>query len=53
VGFNLFVLEGMTKRNIAYIAKAALPMFCAMVLAVLLIYLFPQLVLWLPTVSKV
>jgi C4-dicarboxylate transporter, DctM subunit len=52
VGFNLFVLQGMTKRSIGYIAKAALPMFFAMVVAVLLIYTFPQLVLWLPSNMK-
>ncbi|HUL68568.1 MAG TPA: TRAP transporter large permease subunit [Burkholderiaceae bacterium] len=48
VGFNLFVLQGMTKREIGWIARATLPFFFLMVLAVLLIYLFPQLVTILP-----
>ena len=48
VGFNLFVLQGMTKRDITWIARNALPMFCLMIVAVLLIYYFPALVTWLP-----
>ena len=49
VGFNLFVLQGMTKREITWIAKACLPYFFLMVLAVLLLYWFPGLVTWLPS----
>ena len=49
VGFNLFVLQGMTKREITYIAKVALPFFWLMVLAVLLVYFFPSIVTWLPS----
>jgi TRAP-type C4-dicarboxylate transport system permease large subunit len=48
VGFNLFVLQGMTKRQITWIAKQALPMLCLMIVATLLIYVFPQLVTFLP-----
>ncbi len=48
VGFNLFVLQGMTGKNIAYIARVALPFFFLMVLAVGLIYVFPGIVTWLP-----
>jgi C4-dicarboxylate transporter, DctM subunit len=48
VGFNLFVLQGMTQRNIAYLAKVAFPFFLLMVGAVLLIYFFPGIVTWLP-----
>lgn len=52
VGFNLFVLQGMTKKPLGYIAKVTMPMFFLMVFAVLLIYLFPQIVSWLPTQMK-
>ncbi len=52
VGFNLFVLQGMTRRQITWIARAALPMFCLMIVAVLLIWLFPQLVTALPQQMK-
>jgi tripartite ATP-independent transporter DctM subunit len=48
VGFNLFVLQGMTGRELTWIARQALPMFVLMVVAVLLIYTFPFLVSWLP-----
>ena len=48
VGFNLFVLQGMTGRPLGYIARVTFPMFLLMVLAVLLIYQFPGIVQWLP-----
>jgi C4-dicarboxylate transporter, DctM subunit len=52
VGFNLFVLQGMTKKQITWIARQALPMFWLMVAAVLLIWFFPQLVTGLPQQMK-
>jgi len=48
VGFNLFVLQGMTKREIGWIAKVTLPFFFLMIAAVGLIYVFPQIVSYLP-----
>lgn len=48
VGFNLFVLQGMTGRDIGWIAKVTLPFFFLMVAAVALIYVFPGIVTWLP-----
>jgi tripartite ATP-independent transporter DctM subunit len=48
VGFNLFVLQGMTKKQITWVAKHTLPMFNLMIVAVLLTYFFPALVTWLP-----
>jgi tripartite ATP-independent transporter DctM subunit len=48
VGFNLFVLQGMTGRQMTMIAREALPMFFLLVLAVLLLYAMPQLATWLP-----
>jgi len=48
VGFNLFVLQGMTKKEITWIARAAFPLFLLMVVAVGLIYFFPGIVTWLP-----
>jgi len=44
VGFNLFVLQGMTGKNILSIARAALPFFFLMALGVALITLFPAIV---------
>jgi TRAP-type C4-dicarboxylate transport system permease large subunit len=49
VGFNLFVLQGMTRRDIGYIARASWPLFALMVAAVALIYYFPGIVTWLPS----
>ncbi len=48
VGFNLFVLQAMTRREIGWIARVTLPFFFLMIAAVTLIYVFPQLVTWLP-----
>jgi tripartite ATP-independent transporter DctM subunit len=48
VGFNLFVLQGMTDHDMPYIARAAIPMFGLMCLAVLLVVLFPEIATWLP-----
>jgi C4-dicarboxylate transporter, DctM subunit len=49
VGFNLFVLQSLTKREITYLAKAALPLFFLMLFAIFVAYFAPQTVLWLPS----
>lgn len=49
IGFNLFVLQGMTGRDMDFIARAALPMFALMVLAVVIISFFPGIATWLPS----
>ncbi len=48
VGFNLFVLQGMTKRDIAWLGRQAFPMFVLMVGMVLLMYFVPGIATWLP-----
>lgn len=48
VGFNLFVLQGLTDHSIARIARAALPFFLLMCVGVVLLTAFPQIALWLP-----
>ena len=48
VGINLFVLQGMTERSIVYIVGAAFPFFLLMVGMVVLLYVFPQIVTFLP-----
>jgi tripartite ATP-independent transporter DctM subunit len=52
VGFNLFVLQGMTQRSIVYIARAAFPFFLLMVGMVVILYAFPQIVTFLPQQMK-
>ena len=48
VGFNLFVLQGLTGDDILSVARAALPFFVLLLLAVLLVVLFPSIITWLP-----
>ncbi|HBG99598.1 MAG: TRAP transporter large permease subunit [Rhodobacteraceae bacterium] len=48
IGFNLFVLQGMTQHQMTFIARAALPMFAIMVVMVFVLIAFPELATWLP-----
>ncbi|NJN47061.1 MAG: TRAP transporter large permease subunit [Candidatus Competibacteraceae bacterium] len=48
VGFNLFVLQGLTGRDILAVARASLPFFLLLVTAVVIISVFPAVVTWLP-----
>ncbi|MEO7241986.1 MAG: TRAP transporter large permease subunit [Variovorax sp.] len=52
VGFNLFVLQGMTGRQMPWIARVTLPMFLLMCAAIVLIYVFPGIATWLPERMK-
>ena len=51
VGFNLFVMKGLTKEGIGTIARSALPMFLIMVAMVFILYAFPSLATLLPEMS--
>jgi TRAP-type C4-dicarboxylate transport system permease large subunit len=48
IGFNLFVLQGLTGHSIGRIALAALPFFVLMCIGVAIVTLFPGIALWLP-----
>lgn len=48
IGFNLFVLQGMTGHDMDFIARSALPMFLIMVLGVVLLSFFPDIATYLP-----
>ena len=48
VGFNLFVLQGMANKDMGFIARSAFPLFLLMILAVVVIIIFPEIALWLP-----
>ncbi|HAV09122.1 MAG TPA: C4-dicarboxylate ABC transporter permease [Rhodobacteraceae bacterium] len=48
IGFNLFVLQGMTQHQMSFIARAAFPMFLIMVVMVFVLIAFPELATWLP-----
>lgn len=48
VGFNLFVIQGLTGIDILRVARAAFPFFLLLLLGVVLITVFPQIVTVLP-----
>ena len=48
VGFNLFVLQGLTKEKISTVAKASFPFFILMCIAALILCFIPEIALWLP-----
>ena len=48
VGFNLFVLQSMTGKQLPYIARVCAPYFFLMVFALLVLWFFPGIVTWLP-----
>ncbi len=48
VGFNLFVLQGLTGKSIGYVAWATLPFFLLMIVAIAIFLLFPEIVTFLP-----
>lgn len=48
VGFNLFVVQNLTGKDIFTVAKASLPFFLLMVIATVLVTVFPEIVLSLP-----
>src|SRR5437016_11804903 len=50
VGFNLFVIQGLTDEGLGYIAKVTLPYLIIMVLFTLVITVFPQIALFLPSI---
>ena len=52
VGFNLFVIQGQTGMNILRVATAAVPFFLLIMVALVLITLFPQIVTVLPNMMS-
>ena len=48
VGFNLFVIQGLTEDGLGYIARVTLPFLSIMVLFTMLLAVFPDIALWLP-----
>jgi tripartite ATP-independent transporter DctM subunit len=53
IGFNLFVMQGMTGHEMNYIARAAFPMFMIMVVMVFILIAVPDLATWLPENMRV
>ena len=48
VGFNLFVLQNMSGRDINYVARASLPFFFVMLSAIAVVVAYPEIATWLP-----
>ncbi|MCB1417358.1 MAG: TRAP transporter large permease subunit, partial [Nitratireductor sp.] len=48
VGFNLFVLQSMTGRDLLSVARSTMPFFFLLVLALVIIAIFPQIATFLP-----
>ena len=49
LGFNLFVIQGLTGLNIFAVARAALPFFMLLLAGALLLTIFPEIATWLPS----
>jgi C4-dicarboxylate transporter DctM subunit len=52
VGFNLFVIQGITKRDIVFISRGAVPFFLLMIVAVGILMIFPEIATFLPSKVK-
>lgn len=52
IGFNLFVLQGMTRHDIGYISLAALPMFLILCLGVAILLAVPEIATILPQTMR-
>ncbi|MEO0710910.1 MAG: TRAP transporter large permease subunit [Pseudomonadota bacterium] len=50
IGFNLFVLQGMTGKDMGFISRASFPMFRVMGVFIVILFMFPELATWLPEV---
>jgi len=48
VGFNLFVIQGISGRGISFVARAALPFFLILMGLAALLTVWPEVVLFLP-----
>ncbi len=49
VGMNLFLLQGMTGKSLAFVSRASFPFFILLVLAVALLWYVPGIATWLPS----
>lgn len=49
VGMNIFVIQGLTGEKLGTVVKSAFPFFLLMVVFAFLIALFPQIVMFLPS----
>jgi tripartite ATP-independent transporter DctM subunit len=48
IGFNLFVLQGMTGKDMGFISRASFPVFCVMGVFIVILFMLPEMATWLP-----
>ncbi len=52
LGENIFIASGISQASLEEVALKALPMMFVNILVIVLLVLFPDLVLWLPSLTK-
>ena len=52
VGFSLFVIQGISQEPVSVIIKATVPFFMLMILAVAMIAIWPDIVMYLPNLMS-
>jgi C4-dicarboxylate transporter DctM subunit len=52
VGFSLFVIQGISQEPVSAIIKATIPFFLLMILAVVMIAIWPDIVMYLPNLMS-
>lgn len=52
LGLNLYVLQGATGEGFTKVAKGSVPFVIIILVAIAVLYLFPQLATWLPSLMK-
>ncbi|QEM82739.1 TRAP transporter large permease [Halomonas binhaiensis] len=52
VGFNLFVIQGLTGKDIMAITRATVPFFALMIVAIILMSVFPGIATYLPQAMR-
>jgi C4-dicarboxylate transporter DctM subunit len=48
IGFNLFIIQGITGESLSFITRATLPFLLILILFGVALIAFPQIALWLP-----
>ena len=52
VGLNLFVISGITREPLGEVVRGVLPFYAVLLFVLVILILFPQLSLWLPSLMK-
>lgn len=52
MGINLFVIQGISKRDLHEVIAGSAPFFLIMLIGIALMTIFPSLVLWLPLLTR-